>query len=202
MIIKDEKIITKIKDIFYDLKLVGNECKIKILSDGVEIFPDHIDLDDIALETSKYFKTDEFIDGHYSSGEKYLLTKLDNNQKLIDEVLKKIITTYYNRNNNEFDESINVNPQIAVGVLRCISEKDSEFMDIIYIIQYIHFNNNEVIDKGLTLIRNLVDYRIDKFTNTFITFLLDTIKSIRRYNNSHYMLDEIINLEKILNSQI
>ena len=202
MIIRDEKIISKIKDIFYDLKLVGNECKIKILSDSIEISPDHIDLDDIAFETSKYFKTAEFIDGHYSSGEMYLLTKLDNNQKLIDEVLKKIITTYYNKNNNEFDESINVYHQIAVGVLRCISEKDSEFMDIIYIIQYIHFNNNEVIDKGLTLIRNLVDYRIDKFTNTFITFLLDTIKSIRRYNNSHYMLDEIINLEKILNSQI
>lgn len=202
MIIKDEKIISRIKDIFNDLKLNGNEHHIKILSDSIEITTNIINLDNIALETSKYFRFDEFLDGHYSSGEMYLLTKLDNNQKLIDKVLIKIISTYYSNSTGEFDTNINVNHQVAIGVIRCISDTESDFNDIMYIIQYIHFNNGEIIDKGLTLIRNLIDFRIDKFNNSFITFLLDTIKRIRKYNNSHYMLDEIIKLEKILISQI
>jgi hypothetical protein len=68
MIIKDEKIISKIKDIFNDLKLDGNEYNIKILSDSVEIATNTINLNEIAFETSKYFKFDEFIDDHYYDG--------------------------------------------------------------------------------------------------------------------------------------
>ena len=49
---------------------------------------------------------------------------------------------------------------------------------------------------------NNIDYRKNDFSNNFITFLLDIIKRIRKYNNAHYMLDEIIKLENILISQI